>query len=283
MRKFLPLMATLLGACSQPSEQPTGNIQDTEEISAPSDAMPVSSTVNGLRATAINDLPRAASSTGIDASCFEHVLNPKTPGGRLAADRGWYVTAEISLKGRDVVSFVRRFEPGTSGVCIPDGGNVAVFERSKLRGLIYAPASASDGIGLITKVTSTRVRIWSGTPAPPIADVELGSGAKVQPISAWDTHCQDSVTVPNVYGKRIEEARRTLIRAGWRPISSNEADLSPGNDSELYASGIREVQGCSGTGYGFCNFAYEVDGGTLTLTALGGDPVIEYDVKCSPS
>ncbi len=70
-----------------------------------------------------------------------------------------------------------------------------------------------------------------------------------------ETFCSGQVTVPNIYNVPIILARMMLKEYGWQPEQSRQ---EPDATSQgLLDMGINEVDGCAGTGCGFCRFAYK--------------------------
>ena len=60
-------------------------------------------------------------------------------------------------------------------------------------------------------------------------------------------------------------------------------DHPQSREAELMKRGVVEVDGCSGTGFGYCSYGYESPAATLSLATVGDadDPAVSsYDVRC---
>lgn len=70
-------------------------------------------------------------------------------------------------------------------------------------------------------------------------------------------------------GELYATARKVLMADGWTPIKNDEADREHNVVKNL---GFTEMDTCSGTGVGYCNFLWEQkDGLVLTVTTVGND------------
>lgn len=248
------------------------------------------SQVMGVALARITNLPEAPADTGDAQWCDHLVIAAGTPGGQLAESRGWSVTGEVSLDGVDLVSFVAGFESGTSGSCALLDGNVGIFSGDEMIGVAYAPTGSALSIGHIHPLGSDGARIWSGDfLSMPVADMALmgGFALAVRPLAAEEKFCGDTASVPNIYGVPIAEARETLAASGWTAREIAESEDPDSRSREYRALGLVELEGCSGTGFGFCSFAYDGTAGTLSVTTVGegedgGTPIVSsYDVACT--
>ncbi|MFD2649374.1 hypothetical protein ACFSX5_16430 [Devosia albogilva] len=228
----------------------------------------------------------------VEAGFCDHLLvEPGTAGGVEVAALGWAVTGEVSLGGFEVVSFVGGFEPGTSGSCRSNDGNVALFESDQLRWLVYGEKGASGRIGSIQPFEDRAIRIWGGDFLPqPVADLHVDASGAISLAALADEEqfCDGEATVPNIYGMPIAAAREELASAGWGPLLG----ILPGEPADsraeaLKAAGIYEVQSCSPTGFGFCSFRYSGQFSELSVVTVGeGAPsatpeVARYSVSCA--
>jgi hypothetical protein len=180
---------------------------------------------------------------------------------------------------------------GTSGTCLRQNGNVGFFSGDRLMALIYASNAEEVPIGFVSPFAQTGLRLWSGDYLPmPIADVQaLGNGGiVVAPLAASEPVCNGTADVPLIYGLPIDIAREKLAEAGWQPVPfAGDRSESMGLDAEIAARGVPEVDICSGTGFGFCGYAYAGSAGGLGVTTMGefGEdgsfPVVAgYGVEC---
>lgn len=220
----------------------------------------VSSTIDGLHIVAINKLPAAPQKTSPD----EPVLNcdrdpPRTIEGKAVSSLGWKVINEISNGDLTIVGFFSKGEDGTSGSCFVKDGNVAIYSKGSLQALIYGD-KITDGsnspLGAVSKTNlNNTFRLREFFPGMTVvADLFYdGNVARVQPIAPIEPFCNGIAPVPNIYGKDIKSARKLLKNYGWKP-ENTEADQSDSIAKDLNSEGITEVDSCSGTGFGFCNF-----------------------------
>lgn len=222
--------------------------------------------------------------------CDHLTIEPQTPGGQLAEKLGWAVTGEVSLDGLDAVSFVASFDQGTSGSCQLNDGNVGLFKGDTLRWLVYAAPDATQLIGTVEPFEDDAIRIWSGDfLSQPVVDLHLDAGKpSLSDLAASESFCNGQASVPNIYGKPIGEVRKALTKAGWGPVLGILDGEMPDSRSEaLQAAGLIEVEGCSGTGFGYCRFGYAGQFGDLSVVTVGeGDEgstpnVARYNVTCA--
>ncbi len=253
---------------------------------APFVGTPLRSDVPVLRIVGAKQLPNAHAGPRPDF-CRHLFAEARTPAGRRVAAAGWAVTREAALGSYQVVSFVRRAEPGTSGTCRLIDGNVGVFRGAELVAIAYAPA-AGAAIGRITPFGGDALRIWDGDFLnQPVADLRLGADGAltIQPLAAEERACGGRAVVPNIHGRPIDQARALLLRQGWTPAPPAPRE---GNDSRVAAlirRGVPEVEDCSGTGFGFCGYNYRIQGATLSVTTVGDNDfptVAGYSITCAP-
>jgi hypothetical protein len=257
-------------------------------------ALKVDSKVADIRIVSASNVPTNPDGGRIDEYCSD--LSPpfkvaaKTPGGRLAANRGWIVTSETKLGKYDAVTFVGALDAATSGTCGHRDGNLAIFDGSRLMAIAYErPAkgpdpdnvASSDSLGSAEQINPGRIRLHWGLPSAPVADVVLRDGIYIEHTAKEDRVCGGAALVPNIFGQDIRKARKKLLSYGWRPRRPSEP-LNGGMDQDLRKQGVLEVELCAGTGYGYCIFHYtNPKGFKLVVTSAGDDPnVIDYGVNC---
>lgn len=253
-------------------------------------AIRVQSMVEALRIVPLQRLPRAPASAAGEAraDCRHLLAAPRTPAGRQVADAGWGVTGEAVIGPYQAVSFVGSFERGTSGSCQLGQGNVGLFRGAALAFVVYAPAGGSRSIGRAMALDGVGLRIWDGDfLSQPMADLRLGAddSPAIQPLAAQETVCNGKGSVPNIYGRPINEARTLLERSGWSPVSPRRpaGERLDGRVADLVKRGVPEVEDCSGTGFGFCGYGYRGTVGALSVTTVGDDDypkVSGYGVRC---
>lgn len=80
--------------------------------------------------------------------------------------------------------------------------------------------------------------------------------------------------LPNVpRGAAYPAAREALIRSGWAPVGdpSDPASCAGEDDRCRWP----ETEGCSGTGQGFCTYAWKKNSARIIVTTRGDDhPVV---------
>ena len=244
------------------------------------------SEIPGLHATALSALPTAKSGKTFNEGhfCSYIAKRPETAGGQDAAGKGWTVTSEVKSGELTSVGIFSRGEEGTSGTCMIQDGNIAIYKGKQLLGLVYGDKPEADSLssvgGVIRTQIANRVRIGDFTPANYLsADIELSeTGFKVVPLAASENYC--GMDVPNLYGKEVPQARALLAKSGWKPSPPREEGDAPPSG---HLSQEPEIADCSGTGYGFCSGGYaHKSGAFLTFTTAGDGPatIVSYDVNC---
>ncbi len=252
------------------------------------ESLRVSSSVKGLHIVAIDKIPPAPLMTVTENTALNCERDPpETQEGKIITGLGWKVINEVSSGDVVAVGFFSQGEDGTSGSCFVKNGNVAIFEKGNLQALVYGDEIKDDSSSMIGVITKTNLRntfrlreFFPGVPA--VADLYYnGKVARVQPLAPLEPYCEGTAPVPNVYGKPITTARKSLINYGWKPDVS-ETDENDPSAKQLNKKGVTEVDTCSGTGFGFCNLYYAREGGaSLRVTTMGDDfTVTNYDVDC---
>jgi hypothetical protein len=232
--------------------------------------------VPSLRISRTNAPPPAISNVAIDDYCrglsYERV--PTTRLGHEIARRGWHITSEVSVGGYIAVAFVRSLVAGTSGICYPVEGHVAISGRDGAMAIISNAREPlpedyveESGIGEIHLVPgSGGLRITDNTgPSPPIADVRIDAGGvHVVPVAARDAICHGRASIPNVFGQTMPAATQLLGRHGWSAIRTRQS-----------------LRDCSGTGVGYCIFTYVQGRRSVDLvTAWETHEVVRYTPHC---
>ncbi|TDN54833.1 hypothetical protein EC843_101891 [Buttiauxella sp. JUb87] len=255
---------------------------------AAADGLQVSSTVNGLHIIATDKLPSAPP----ELTTEEQALNcdrdpPQTGEGKSVSTQGWKVIDEVSSGNTTIVGFFSKGEEGTSGSCFVKNGNVAIFNKGILQALIYGDEITDDSYSILGAVSKTNLvntfrlrEFFPGMTA--VADLIYdGKVARVKPVAPLEPYCEGTAPVPNIFGKDIKSARKALINYGWIP-EKVEADRGDTRARQLNDEGVTEVNSCSGTGFGFCNFDYKREGGaSLNVMTVGDDfTVSDYGADC---
>ncbi|MBK4218180.1 hypothetical protein JJJ17_19810 [Paracoccus caeni] len=248
------------------------------------------SQVDGLAIRPLSTLPANKAGAPDSEYCFSVNTEPKTPGGRAAAAANWAVTSEVQRDGLDFVTFAGKTTPGTSGSCLIEDGNLAIYRGETLLALIYATERTDRSIGSVEE-TVAGLRIWDGDwLSAPLADLRLYGDdlAILRNVASEDAFCGGANPVTTVYGLPIHLAREVLAADGWQPsIPKERPDGIPFFRDALIKAGLPEVQDCSGTGFGYCAFEYQSENGAIlgVTTAGEGDEgstpgVVGYSVNC---
>lgn len=248
----------------------------------------VVSEIPAIKAAKATNLPEGPRPVRGGDNCLSYFPEPTTDAGRFAQQRGWGVISELPIGDYDLVSFAGEFVTGTSGSCAIRQGNIGVFEGSRLKAILYTASKADELIGVLAPTGAGSIRIWSGDYlAQPVADLSAGSvGLIVGEVADEDAFCDGTVAVPNVYGQPITEARTKFIASGWNPVPQPIEEW--GQQPDLHELGVTETEGCSGTGFGYCRYAYETTRAKLNVTTAGElfednvPAVTDYGVTCSP-
>lgn len=278
---------TLAAALPAAAQAPGPTSADSKaSANAPGPAgLRVNSFVPGLSFTLLSALPPAPATAASRQGC-EHLLHkPAWAAGQQVAAAGWGVTGEARVGRYEAVSFAGGFQGGTSGSCQLSQGNLAIFDGGRLLAVAYSARGATRSIGDIVPLAPDGLRLWDGDFLPqPLADLQAGQNdvLAILPLAAQEAVCNGRAQVPNIYGMPIDQARQRLRQQGWTPVPATRAD-APGREGELAKQGITEVDGCSGTGFGFCRFGYRGPAGQLGVTTVGdaAPPVVSsYGVQC---
>lgn len=236
-------------------------------------AQTLTSLVDGLEITALTDLPPAPSDQGDRDLCGHKLVeSPQTSAGAFVAAKGWAVTSEQAFGQLTAVTFVSGFIQGTSGTCELRDGNLGLFSGMQPVALVYAVDSEKILIGTASPFGPTGLRLWSGDYLPaPLADIQpTGTDITVTPLAASEPVCNGTAEVPFIYGMSLTLARQKLMQAGWQPVPfTGDRSEGFGLAPDIAAAGAPEVEDCSGTGFGFCSYAYAGPAGTLSVVTIG--------------
>jgi hypothetical protein len=280
---LMSLFATC--ACSKGSPVSTAAAPST---SAPKpEAVAVSTAIPDVRIAAVRELPSPKQVFPVSENCSNDVIEPRSAGGKDALAKGWHVNGEVPLGDLEAVSIFNEAGDGTSGLCLIIDGNVVVYRGGQLLAIAYGER-VEDTVGILGGVSATgfanRVRLWPGSEGSPVADLVLTSGGlAVSQIAEEEPACDGRVTLPNIYDLDIGKARARLMQHGWIPVPALADEIDTWDRvKEMRAKGWVEVQGCSGTGMGYCGLDYRhASGATLSVTTAGDESsVIYYSAQC---
>lgn len=250
------------------------------------DTFDLISQVPGLETAKLSEIPANTAASEEAGLCSVVLPAPNTAAGKSLTAEDWYVTAEIEASGLTFVSFVGKTEPGTSGSCLIRDGNIGIYRDDRPLALIYADTKSGRSIGSLQALDGGRLRIWDGDYlSAPLADLQLveSSLVIVRHISERDSFCADAASAPNIYGLPIHLARRLLLSEGWQPAPRTETS---GGGLDMGGS-LPELQDCSGTGFGYCAWAYVNKSGQILRVTTAGEPkegsspvVAGFEVTC---
>ncbi|MFC4291041.1 hypothetical protein ACFOWX_01285 [Sphingorhabdus arenilitoris] len=243
----------------------------------------LSSTIPDIRVSETHVLPQNPDQSELDGFCSHYLTQDVSAYGEMVQKAGWLVTSEHQEGGLHFVSFSSALDPGTSGVCFGRNGNLAMFGDGKLLAIAYSARPDDLVIGSLDPLDQKPGEFYIGDgtgPYAPIAKMTVRGGiSAITPLPAQESYCGGKAVIPNIYGKQIFDARKPLRSAGWRPNSSPDEGYG-GTVTHLRKS-VPEVDGCSGTGYGFCTYAYRKGKMTLGMTSVGEEyNIIGYSVDC---
>jgi TIR domain-containing protein len=84
------------------------------------------------------------------------------------------------------------------------------------------------------------------------------------------------LSVPNLYGKTYDAARKVLIRAGWQPNAKHvshggDAQVQSGNGPIFWHRGYWELEACAGAGAAECSFEFIDPSGRVLVVVTEGE------------
>lgn len=74
-------------------------------------------------------------------------------------------------------------------------------------------------------------------------------------------------------GESYKSVRAKMIKAGWKPYHSPDADECAAGDKRC--ENRPEMESCSGTGLAFCSFLWKRDKKTVRIVTKGENPVFD--------
>jgi len=213
---------------------------------------------------------------------------PQTAAGKWARARGWRVSGEEALGPLTAVNVLRRPDNSLAGDCQAIDGRVVVFDREQPIASVATTSTDGYQISWSEPMASGALRLTANIVEAPFGDLSLnGHDLEVAPIPPADRVCNDRTSVPNIFAKPIQTARKTLAKAGWAPVPTRRTlpviddegygDIWSGADYR-YHDGITEVTDCEP--HGRCSFAYRTPGASIEVITQG-DSVTAYAVTCA--
>jgi len=236
-------------------------------------------------------LPRSPEKGVLDEYCSGYRPTKLSPLARSVESAGWIVMSEAPLGRFHVVTFASGFDPGTSALCFARNANLAVFDGPALVALAYAkrPYRGPDDsenpipLGRVESLEDgTGLLVWTDPPGVPVGELHVsGERLRLTARSPVHAYCRGEASAPDIYGRPITFARRILLARGWQPHRPAEVPddldrLLGDTDADTV-----ELEACSGTGDGYCNWSYRTKAAQLHVITVGEDHTVSsYGVEC---
>jgi hypothetical protein len=249
---------------------------------APS-ALQTKSGVEGISLVALAEMPHSPENGSLSEYCEGYRAQKLTTVANQVAKLGWIVTSEASLGRYEVVTFASGFTPGTSGICFARNSNIAIYNGESLVALAYTTPSAKSPLGTVEPLEGAALLVWTDPSGWPVGELhDENNELRFTTVAPERAFCGGRAVVPNVYGRRINLARKILITHGWRPQRPREPPDREWMAAQLGTRSIVEAESCSGTGVGYCSFNYRGAAGVLHVTTAGNyNKVDRYNVDCA--
>lgn len=257
-------------------------------------AMPVApkGEVGSLRLQALAELPPPPKAVGDDGEASDECREPAASDEARAAEAaGWVVYGEREWAGYRAVGVARAGTRLAGMGCVFPQGRVLLFRDGRplaqvidsgadadaadagLQSLEEGPADASAGPDRSARRDGAdaelRVGDWQGR-AQARLRVDPDGGLELAALPATDRYCGGRASLPRLEALELPAARERLLGQGWRPAESGREEGEDGMRDALIAAGFPEVEVCSGTGMGYCNYHYRNPAGDrLQLTTAG--------------
>lgn len=264
-------------------------------LAEPAKPLALKGEVDGLRLQALTGLPVPPKASGAQdgkasGDCREPFASEEAQAAEAA---GWTVFGEREWAGYRVVGVARAGTHLAGMGCVFPGGRVLLFRDGRALAQVIdsrADADASDG-GLQSLEEGApdasaessqlarrdqadaelRFGDWQGSALARLR-VASGGGLELASLPATDHYCGGRATLPRLEALELPAARKRLLAQGWQPaeLSREQDQGEDGMRDALIAAGFPEIEGCSGTGMGYCNYHYRNPAGDrLQLTTAG--------------
>lgn len=257
-------------------------------------ALTVKGEVGSLRLRLIDalpPLPKASADSGeASGDCAEAAVSAEA---RAAEAAGWSVFAERDWAGYRVVGVARAGTHLAGMGCVFPDGQVLLFRDGRpvvqvidtqagkqesdggLQWVEAGPPRPSDESSELARRDAAdaelRVGDWHGSEIARIV-VDADQGLELATLPAIDSYCGQRAKLPRLEALALPLARDRLLAQGWQahPSDPGADDGQDGMRDALRGLGFPEVEGCSGTGMGYCNYHYRnAAGDALQLTTAG--------------
>jgi hypothetical protein len=102
------------------------------------------------------------------------------------------------------------------------------------------------------------------SPPPVVDETQAQTSTKRRPVP------------PFARNESYERVRVVLMRDGWQPVTSKDADQCMEGDTRCESR--PEMQTCSGSGLAMCRFRWQLDGQQLTICTAGEEQAMFHSV-----
>ncbi|QWF17934.1 hypothetical protein [Lysobacter capsici] len=250
--------------------------------------------VDGLRLRLIDalpPLPKAAADSGeASGDCAQATVSAEA---RAAEAAGWTVFAERDWAGYRAVGVARAGTHLAGMGCVFPDGQVLLFRDGRpvvqvvdtqagqeasdsglqsLEDGVPGPSAESSQLARRDDADAElRVGDWNGRQLARIV-VGADGGLELTALPAMDSFCGQRAKLPRLEALALPLARERLLAQGWQARPSDPAadEGEDGMRDALRGLGFPEVEGCAGTGMGYCNYHYRnAAGDALQLTTAG--------------
>ncbi|KWS04657.1 hypothetical protein AZ78_2207 [Lysobacter capsici AZ78] len=257
-------------------------------------ALTVKGEVGSLRLRLIDalpPLPKATADSGeASGDCAQA---PVSAEARAADAAGWTVFAERDWAGYRAVGVARAGTHLAGMGCVFPDGQVLLFRDGRPVAQVVdsqagkedsdaglqsledgAPAPSAEASQVVRRDgadAELRLGDWNGSQLARLV-VGADGGLELAALPAIDSYCAQRAKLPRLEAMALPAARERLLAQGWQGRQS-DPDADEGADGmrdALRRLGFPEIEGCSGTGMGYCNYHYRnAAGDALQLTSAG--------------
>jgi hypothetical protein len=225
-----------------------------------------------------------------EGNCQYHLKTDLEGNSKAIAKSGWGVTSVLTHGPFELVSFAGSFNSITSGMCIIEQTNIAVFQQNELIGLFYTLSDLDHKLGSIAADNLGKIQVFSQGGFSVLSFEIIFRKNRITLDFPSDTiACEGDGVIPNLTFQSIFEVKRRLANYGWQPtleLSGNEDFMSyfekdPYYNTRRIEEDLPELITCSGTGMGYCKYLYEREKSYLEIiTVSDGDMVISLNGFC---
>ena len=237
----------------------------------------------------INSLPSGPNPIA-EGNCQNYLTTDLEGNSKAISKSGWGVTSVLTHGPFELISFAGSFKSITSGMCMIEQTNIAVFQNKELIGLFYTLPDLDHKLGSIHKDNLGRIQVLSQGGFAVLSFEIISRKNRITLDFPGDTiACEGDGVIPNLTFQSIFEVKKHLTNYGWRPtleLSGAEDFMSyfekdPYYDTRRIEEDLPALVTCSGTGLGYCTYLYEREKSYLEITTVSdGDEVIALNGFC---